>query len=81
MKLLRDPLGRPIPRIYVKTEDLDERCERKIADFIDRHCGDFTLPIPTDDLIRMRPTTLTCTPTCRKKRTVTLISSPTGSRS
>jgi Zn-dependent peptidase ImmA (M78 family) len=53
MKLLRDPLGRPIPRIYFKTEDLDERCERKIADFIDQHCGGFRLPIPTDDLIRL----------------------------
>jgi Zn-dependent peptidase ImmA (M78 family) len=53
MKLLRDPLGRPIPRIYFKTEDLDERCELKIADFMDRHCGGFRLPIPTDDLIRL----------------------------
>ena len=53
MKLLRDPLGRPIPRIYFKTEVLDERCERKIEDFMDQHCGGFKLPIPTDDLIRM----------------------------
>ena len=53
MKLLRDPLGRPIPRIYFKTDDLDERCERKIADFMDQHCGGFRLPIPTDDLIRL----------------------------
>ena len=36
MKLLRDPLGRPIKRLYFKTEELDERCERKIADFMDR---------------------------------------------
>jgi len=53
MKLLRDPLGRPIPRIYFKTDDLDERCERKIEDFMDQHCGGFRLPIPTDDLIRL----------------------------
>lgn len=52
MKLLRDPLGRPTPRIYFNTKDLDERCERKIADFMDQHCGGFRLPIPTDDLIR-----------------------------
>ena len=53
MKLLRDPLGRPIDRLYFKTDELDERCERKIADFMDRHCGGFRLPIPTDDLIRL----------------------------
>ena len=53
MKLLRDPLGRPIPRIYFKTEDLDERCERKIAEFMNEYCGGFRLPIPTDDLIRL----------------------------
>jgi hypothetical protein len=29
MKLLRDPLGRPIQRKYFSVEDLDERCERK----------------------------------------------------
>jgi Zn-dependent peptidase ImmA (M78 family) len=53
MKLLRDPLGRPIKRIYFKAEDLDDRCELKIGDFMDRHCGGFRLPIPTDDIIRM----------------------------
>jgi len=53
MKLLRDPLGRPIKRLYFKTEELDERCERKIAEFMDQHSGGFGLPIPTDDLIRM----------------------------
>ena len=47
MKLLRDPLGRPIDRLYFKTEVLDERCERKIADFMDRHGDGFRLPIPT----------------------------------
>ena len=53
MKVLRDPLGRPIDRLYFKADELDDRCERKIADFMDRHCGGFRLPIPTDDLIRM----------------------------
>ena len=53
MKLLRDPLGRPIKRLYFTAEELDERCERKIADFMDRHCGGFRLPIPTDDIVRM----------------------------
>lgn len=53
MKLLRDPLRRPIRRIYFRTEDLDERCERKIAEFMNEHCGGFQLPIPTDDLIRL----------------------------
>ena len=53
MKLLRDPLGRPIKRLYFKTEELDERCEQIIADFMLRRSGGFKLPIPTDDLIRM----------------------------
>ena len=53
MKLLRDPLGRPIKRLYFKTEELDERCERIVVDFMDLHAGGFKLPIPTDDLIRM----------------------------
>jgi hypothetical protein len=53
MKFLRDPLGRPIKRLYFSADELDERCERKIADFMDRHCGGFRLPIPTDDIIRM----------------------------
>src|SRR5208282_609138 len=82
MKVLRDPLGRPIDRLYFKTDELDDRCERKIADFMDQHCGGFRLPIPTDDLVRMiewTRTTSTCTPTLQKKRTGTLISSPTGS--
>jgi hypothetical protein len=30
---------------------LDERCERKIADFMDRHGDGFRLPIPTSELI------------------------------
>jgi hypothetical protein len=53
MKFLRDPLGRQIERLYFKTEELDERCERKIEDFMDQHCDGFRLPIPTDDIIRM----------------------------
>jgi Zn-dependent peptidase ImmA (M78 family) len=53
MKLLRDPLGRPIKRLYFKTEELDERCERIVAEFMDHHSGGLKLPIPTDDLIRM----------------------------
>jgi Zn-dependent peptidase ImmA (M78 family) len=53
MKLLRDPLGRPIPRLYFKAEDLDQRCEAIAADFMDRHCGGYSLPIPTDDIIKM----------------------------
>ncbi len=53
MKVLHDPLGRPIDRLYFKAEVLDERCERKIADFMERHGGGFRLPIPTSELIRM----------------------------
>jgi hypothetical protein len=53
MKLPRDPLGRPIDRLYFKAEVLDERCERKIADFMDRHGDGFRLPIPTSQLIQM----------------------------
>ena len=50
MKLLRDPLGRPIDRLYFKTEELDDRCERKIADFMDRHSGGFGFPFPPTTL-------------------------------
>jgi len=53
MKLLRDPLGRPIKRLYFKPEELDERCERIIAEFMDQHAGGFRLPIPTSDIIRI----------------------------
>ena len=53
MKFLRDPLGRPIKRLYFKTEELDERCERIIRDFMDRRSGGFRLPIPTDEIVRM----------------------------
>ena len=53
MKVLRDPLGRPIKRLYFKVEELDERCEQMIADFMHQRSGGFKLPIPTDDIIRM----------------------------
>ncbi|MGH7934988.1 MAG: hypothetical protein ACREQN_17745 [Candidatus Binataceae bacterium] len=53
MKLLRDPRGRPIKRLYFKTEELDGRCERIVTEFMDYHSGGFRLPIPTDDIIRM----------------------------
>jgi Zn-dependent peptidase ImmA (M78 family) len=53
MKLLRDPLGRPIPRLYFNLDELDRECERIVADFMDRHSGGFGLPVPTDDIIRM----------------------------
>jgi hypothetical protein len=50
MKLLRDPLGRPIKRLYFKMEELDEQCERIIAEFMDHHAGGFRLPIPTSEI-------------------------------
>ena len=53
MKLLRDPLGRPIKRLYFKTEELDERCERIVAEFMDYRSSGFRLPIPTGEIIRM----------------------------
>lgn len=53
MKLLRDPLGRPIKRLYFKAEELDEECERIIREFMDRRSGGFRVPIPTDEIIRM----------------------------
>ena len=53
MKLLRDPLGRPIPRIYFKIDELDRECEQIVTNFMDRHSDGFSLPLPTDDIIRM----------------------------
>ncbi len=53
MKLLRDPLGRPIKRRYFKAEELDEECERIIREFMDRRSGGCRVPIPTDEIIRM----------------------------
>lgn len=56
MKFLRDPFGRPIKRLYFSADELDERCERKIADFMDQHCRGFRLPIPTGELNRAQVT-------------------------
>ena len=53
MKLLRDPLGRPIKRLYVRTEELDERCEQILAEFMRLHSSGFRLPIPTGEIISM----------------------------
>jgi len=53
MKLLRDPLGRPIPRLYFDVDELDRECERIVTDFMDCYSAGFSLPIPTDDIIRM----------------------------
>jgi IrrE N-terminal-like domain len=53
MKLLRDPLGRPIRRLYFDLDELDRECERIVTNFMDRHSAGFRLPIPTDDIIRM----------------------------
>jgi Zn-dependent peptidase ImmA (M78 family) len=53
MKLLRDPLGRPIPRLYFKVDELDRECEQIVTNFMDRHSAGFSLPVPTDDIIRM----------------------------
>jgi hypothetical protein len=53
MKPLRDPLGRPIQRLYFKTEVLDARCEGIIKGFMERRSGGFRLPIPTDELTRL----------------------------
>ena len=53
MKPLRDPLGRPIRRIYLKTDVLDRRCEGIIREFMNRRSGGYRLPIPTDELVRL----------------------------
>jgi Zn-dependent peptidase ImmA (M78 family) len=53
MKVLPDPLGRPIDRQYFKIEVIDQRCEQKIAEFMDQYCGGFRLPIPTSAIIKM----------------------------
>jgi len=53
MKLLRDPLGRPIPRLYFNLDELDQECERIVTNFMDSHSAGFSLPVPTDDIIRM----------------------------
>jgi Zn-dependent peptidase ImmA (M78 family) len=53
MKLLRDPLGRPIPRLYFDIDELDRECEQIVTNFMDCHSAGFSLPVPTDDIIRM----------------------------
>jgi Zn-dependent peptidase ImmA (M78 family) len=53
MKYLRDPLGRPIKRLYLKREVLDKRCEGIIREFMQRRSGGFKLPIPTEELERL----------------------------
>jgi Zn-dependent peptidase ImmA (M78 family) len=53
MKVLRDPLGRPIDRHYFKIEVIDQRCEQKITQFMEQDCGGFRLPIPTSAIIKM----------------------------
>ncbi len=53
MKLLRDPLNRPIPRLFFDSEELDVECERIIVDFMERRSGGFRLPVPTDELTRL----------------------------
>jgi Zn-dependent peptidase ImmA (M78 family) len=53
MKLLRDPLGRPIRRLYFDIDELDRECERIVTNFMERYSAGFSLPMPTDDIIRM----------------------------
>jgi Zn-dependent peptidase ImmA (M78 family) len=48
-----DPLGRPIRRLYLKTDVLDKRCEGIMREFMNRRSGGYRLPIPTDELIRL----------------------------
>ena len=53
MSSYRDPLGRPIRWLYLKTEVLDRRCEGIMREFMNRRSGGYRLPIPTDELIRL----------------------------
>jgi hypothetical protein len=53
MKEYRGPLGRPIRRLYLKTDVLDKRCEGIMREFMNRRSGGYRLPIPTDELIRL----------------------------
>jgi Zn-dependent peptidase ImmA (M78 family) len=53
MRSYRDPLGRPIRWLYLKTEVLDRRCEGIMREFMNRRSGGYRLPIPTDELIRL----------------------------
>ncbi len=53
MKEYRDPLGRPIRRLYLRLNVLDQRCEGVIREFMERRSGGFRLPIPTNELVRL----------------------------
>jgi hypothetical protein len=53
MREYRDPLGRPIRRLYLKTDVLDKRCEGVMREFMERRSGGYRLPIPTDELMRL----------------------------
>jgi Zn-dependent peptidase ImmA (M78 family) len=53
VKYLDDPPGRPIKRLYLKTEVLDKRCEGIIREFMNRRSGGFRLPIPTEEIERL----------------------------
>jgi Zn-dependent peptidase ImmA (M78 family) len=53
MREYRDPLGRPIRRLYLKTDVLDRRCEGIVREFMERRSGGYRLPIPTDELMRL----------------------------
>jgi hypothetical protein len=53
-KYLRDPLGRPIPRLFFEDpREIDAECEDMIGDFMQRRYGSFRLPIPTEALIQL----------------------------
>ena len=53
MKEYRDPLGRPIRRLYLRTDLLDRRCEGLMREFMNRRSGGYRLPIPTNELMRL----------------------------
>jgi IrrE N-terminal-like domain len=53
MRQYRDPLGRPIRRLYLKTDLLDRRCEGLMREFMNRRSGGYRLPIPTNELMRL----------------------------
>ena len=53
MKYVRDRTGRFPQRPHYETRELDDECERAIADFMKDFCGGFTLPIPTDALTKL----------------------------
>jgi hypothetical protein len=53
MKEYPDPLGRPIRRLYLRTDLLDRRCEGLMREFMNRRSGGYRLPIPTNELMRL----------------------------